>query len=68
MDMSFLVISAKYTRPELAVRWGYASHNAIGRGVVTPRGAKIVILFVTRIKKEALTQYEDVLSGDLLFW
>lgn len=68
VDMTFLTIGAKYGRPELAERWGYGSHNAIGKGVVTPRGEKLVILFVTRIKQEALTQYNDYLSGDLLFW
>jgi hypothetical protein len=68
MDLSFLVIGAKYTRPELASRWGYSSHHAISRGVVTPQGEKIIFIFVTRIKQEALTQYEDALSGDLFFW
>jgi putative restriction endonuclease len=68
MDMSFLTIGAKYTRPELAVRWKYESHHAISRGVVTPQGGKVIILFVTRLKQEALTQYRDYLSGDLLFW
>jgi putative restriction endonuclease len=68
MDMSFLVIGEKYTRPELAERWSYSSHHAIGKGVVTPQGEKVIILFVTRIKQEALTQYVDALSGDLLFW
>src|SRR4051812_11838894 len=68
MELSFLVIGTKYTRPELAKQWGYSSHNAIGKGVVTPKGEKLIILFVTRIKQEALTQYEDALSGDLLFW
>src|SRR4051812_41539998 len=68
VDMTSLTIGAKYTRPELADRWGYESHNAIGKGVVTPRGEKLIILFVTRIKQEALTQYNDYLRGDLLFW
>src|SRR5262245_43803032 len=68
MDLSFLIIGAKYTRPELAKRWGYSSHHAISRGVVTPQGEKVIVLFVTRIKQEVLTQYEDALSGDLLFW
>src|SRR3954470_24891243 len=68
MDLSFLVIGAKYTRPELATRWGYSSHHAISRGVVTPQGEKVILLFVTRLKQESLTQYEDYLSGDLLFW
>jgi hypothetical protein len=68
MDMSFLTIGAKYARPELAERWGYSSHHAISRGVVTPQGEKLIILFVTRMKQETLTQYRDYLSGDLLFW
>ena len=42
MDMSSLTIGAKYTRPELAERWGYESHHALGRGVVTPQGEKII--------------------------
>src|SRR5437868_429550 len=64
MDMSSLTIGAKYTRPELAERWGYESHHALGRGVVTPQGEKIILLFVTRLKQQALTQYVDYLSGD----
>jgi hypothetical protein len=35
---------------------------------VTPQGRNVIILFVTRVKQEALTQYEDALTGDLLFW
>jgi hypothetical protein len=66
--MSFLTIGARYTRPDLAERWGYASHSAISRGVVTPKGDNVIILFVTRVKQVALTQYVDYLSGDLLFW
>jgi hypothetical protein len=38
MDLASLTIGARYTRPELARRWGYASHKAIERGVVTPKG------------------------------
>jgi hypothetical protein len=68
MDLSFLMIGSKYTRPELAQRWGYESHHAISRGVVAPQGEKVLLLFVTRIKQEVLTQYQDHLSGDLLFW
>jgi hypothetical protein len=52
----------------LAAAWGYESHHAISRGVVTPQGEKVIILFVTRIKQESLTQYKDYLSGGLLFW
>jgi hypothetical protein len=68
MDLSFLTIGTKYPRPELAQRWGYKSHHALSRGVVTPQGEKILLLFVTRIKQETLTQYRDYISGDLLFW
>jgi putative restriction endonuclease len=68
MDLSFLTIGNKYTRPELAQRWGYASHHAISRGVVTPQGEKVILLFVTRVKQEVLTQSQDHLSGGLLFW
>ena len=55
MNFSSLTLGVKYTRPELARRWGYASHKAIERGVVTPKGGKVLILFVTRVKQAALT-------------
>jgi hypothetical protein len=66
--MSFLTIGQKYARPMQAARWGYASHHAISRGVVTPQAENVILLFVTRIKQEALTQYLDYISGELLFW
>src|SRR5262249_50308201 len=31
----------------------------------TPRGEKVILLFVNRVKQEALTQYNDYLTGDL---
>jgi 5-methylcytosine-specific restriction protein A len=55
-----------YGRPELATLWGYKDWHAIGRGIVTPVGHKSIILFVTKEKQEALTQYEDHFDGDLL--
>jgi len=57
-----------YDRPELAERWGYVSHHAISRGVVTPAGTPYVILFVTKEKQQFLTQYEDHIEGDRLYW
>jgi hypothetical protein len=36
VGLSSLTIGARYTRPELVKRWGYESHQAIRRGVVTP--------------------------------
>ncbi len=63
-----LEIGKKYDRPELATLWGYKSFQAISKGVVTPRGTDFIILFVTKEKQEALTQYNDYIDGDLLFW
>ena len=63
-----LQIGLVYDRPTLAQLWGYASHHALSRGVVTPRDSPYIILFVTRDKQQALTQYRDELDEDLLFW
>lgn len=63
-----LELGRLYTRPELADLWGYESFHAISRGVFTPQGAGIIVLFVTREKQESLTQYRDFLSGDWLYW
>ena len=68
MDLSSLIIGARYTRPELAETWGYETYRALGRGVITPKKTNLIILFVTRVKQSALTQYDDSLSGDLLYW
>jgi putative restriction endonuclease len=63
-----LNIGQEYERPYLADIWGYKGFQAISRGVVTPSGTKFIILFVTKQKQEALTQYNDYLDGDLLHW
>lgn len=70
MGVSFekLQIGHEYERPYLAELWGYKSFHAISRGVVTPAGENHIILFVTKVKQEALTQYNDYLDGDLLHW
>ncbi len=70
MPVSFekLNIGQEYERPYLADIWGYKGFQAISRGVVTPSGTKFIILFVTKQKQEALTQYNDYLDGDLLHW
>lgn len=62
-----LRIGAEYTRPELAERWGYASYEAISRGVVTPAKTPFIIFFITEDKQEFLTQYEDRLEDDVLY-
>lgn len=70
MQISFesLTIGAEYERPQLAVLWGYKSHHAISRGVVTPTSKPFVILFVTKEKQEVFTQYRDFLEADILHW
>ena len=69
MPISFsnLVPGEVYDRPELAELWGYEDWHAIGRGIVTPARQKYIILFVTREKQAALTQYQDHFEGDLLY-
>ena len=63
-----LVIGKKYDRKFLAKLWGYKSYHAIAKGVFTPQKANVIILFVTRLKQAMLPQYEDFISGDLLYW
>lgn len=63
-----LQLGQEYGRPELAMLWGYATWNAIARGVITPAGDNKIVLFVTREKQEALTQYQDHFEGDRLHW
>lgn len=70
MPVSFekLVVGQPYERPELADLWGYRGFQAIARGVVTPAGSNLIILFVTEQKQDSLTQYNDFLDGELLHW
>lgn len=70
MPVSFedLKVGQEYERPYLADVWGYKGFQAISRGVVTPSGTNLIVLFVTKQKQEALTQYNDYLDGDLLHW
>jgi putative restriction endonuclease len=63
-----LTIGGEYTRPYLAEMWGYQGFQAISRGVITPSGTNIVILFVTEQKQHSLTQYNDYLDGENLHW
>lgn len=70
MSVNFknITIGQRYERPELAKIWGYKSFNAISRGVVTPKNTNLIILFVTKEKQDALTQYNDHIVGDILYW
>lgn len=67
-NMTSLIVGEKYDRPYLARLWSYKTFNAISRGVVTPRGENLIILFITKEKQESLTQYKDHIANDLLFW
>ena len=70
MPISFSKIAkgATYSRQTLAELWGYTSFHAIARGVVTPRGDKKIILFVTEEKQLSAEQYADHLFGNILDW
>jgi putative restriction endonuclease len=67
-DPNVLELGRLYTRPYLAKLWGYRGYQAIARGVITPRGGRHIILFVTRQKQETFTQFQDFISGDYLHW
>ncbi len=70
MPFSFdhIAVGSKWTRQELAKAWGYRAYQAFARGVFTPKGEKVIILFVSREKPSDFTQYQDGLSGDYLRW
>ena len=61
-----LVEGNAYGRKYLAEYWGYKSFNAIGRGIVTPKDKKIIILFITKEKQASLEQYNDSFDGQNL--
>src|SRR5574339_509576 len=68
VNFNSLKFGQTYERPFLAKIWGYQSFHALSKGVVTPVGTKYIIFFVTKEKQEALTQYNDYIDGNMLFW
>ncbi len=71
MPVSFaqITIGGSYSRPQLAILWGYAGSEALSRGVVTPKDDNKIILFVTGEKQESAEQYEDdLVAGRGLLW
>jgi hypothetical protein len=68
MPVNFSTIKPgrQYTRPELAKLWGYEAYQAIARGMFTPAGQRLIVLFVTEEKQTMLTQYEDRFDGKTL--
>jgi hypothetical protein len=63
-----LEFGQSYDRPFLAKLWRHQSFHEISKGVVTPANAKHIILFVTKSKQQVLTQYNDYIDGNMLFW
>jgi putative restriction endonuclease len=68
VNLSVLTLGEKYHRDFLSEIWGYQAPQAIRRGVITPRGANLIILFVTKEKQSSATQYKDFIQGTKLFW
>ncbi len=68
VNFESLSIGSKYDRPTLSKLWGYKSYNAISRGVFSPQGMNVLIFFITKEKQDSLTQYEDHIETDILFW
>ena len=68
MRVSFdsIKVGSLWDRNDLASLWGYAGYQALGRGHVTPRGDNKIILFVTKEKREGISEYENTLDGDIL--
>lgn len=66
--MSELIVGERYSRNELAEMWGYQGRQPISRGVVTPAGQNLIILFVTQEKQAGMTDYQDRLEGQVLHW
>jgi putative restriction endonuclease len=70
MGVSFesIPVGTHWNRERLAELWGYATYHAIARGVVTPRGTNLIVLFVSEEKPTGFTPYEDLLVGQRLHW
>lgn len=66
VSVELLQIGKEYTSKQLAQMWGYKTHDALRKGVVTPQNTNIIILFVTKIKQAGATSYIDSLEGSIL--
>lgn len=69
MSVSFnnIVLGDRYNRPQLAEIWGYKTHQAISRGIITPKDAPYIVLFVTNIKQTGYVQYSNEIRDELLY-
>lgn len=68
VNFNGLKIGEFYDRNFLTELWGYKGRQAISKGVVTPANSNSIVLFVTKEKQRSLTQYEDYISDDYLYW
>ncbi|MBN2035706.1 MAG: HNH endonuclease [Chitinispirillaceae bacterium] len=68
INFSSISVGSRYERKFLAKLWGYKEYQAISKGVFSPRGQNILIFFITKDKQKSLTQYEDHIDSDILFW
>ena len=60
LEVDSLKKGNEYKRSYLAKLWGYKSHKAIEKGIVTSKNnSNNIILFVTNKKKSELAQYND---------
>lgn len=67
-DFNSIRIGNQYTSKELADLWGYKSHHALVKGIVTQQGNDdTIILFVTKEKQSGATPYEDRIEGNVLY-
>lgn len=66
-ELNKLEIFSKYTQKELAKLWGYKSYDAIRRGVVTPSGEDIIILFLTLGKGSETDANTNRIEGSELY-
>ena len=63
-----LSLGKVYTRSDLVPITGVKGVHALYTGVFKKRDGRSVFLFVTQIKKNGRTQYDDRLEGDTLYW
>lgn len=67
VNMDLVQIGQQYSAVQLARIWGYQSHHPLVKGMVTPSGTNIIILFVTKEKQVGSTPYEDDIRGNILY-
>lgn len=67
INMDLIEVGQQYTAVQLARFWGYKSHHPLIKGMVTPSGTNLIMLFVTKEKQSGATPYEDEIRGNILY-